>query len=77
MPKLIANERFYYNGRNVEMGEQFTAFETDVALLTHAVKPMATLPPRGEPPPEPEIDPEPEAQAKPRAYRRRDMKAHD
>ena len=43
MPQqLIAKERFYYAGRNVEMGEEFTCDDVDVALLTHAVKPMAT-----------------------------------
>ena len=71
MPKLTALERFYYNGRNVEMDETFVAEEKDVDLLTHAVKPMAKLPERGEPEPEPE--PEPEAKAA--RYKRRDMKA--
>jgi len=84
MPKsLIANERFYYAGRNVEMGEQFDADEVDVDLLTHAIKPMARIPDRVEPEPEPE--PEPEArkesyhaeQARAARYRRRDVKAED
>ena len=76
MPKLIALERFYYNGRNVELDEQFVAEEKDVALLTHAVKPMAKEAPRGEtdPPPEPEIDP-PEGRR--RTYKRKDMKAEE
>jgi hypothetical protein len=73
MPKLVALERFYYNGRNVEMGETFVVEEKDIALLTHAVKPMAKEPDRGEPEPEPE----PEPQAKPTRYQRRDMKAKD
>ena len=83
MPKLIALERFYYAGRNVEMDEQFVAEEKDVALLTHAVKPMARVPDRGEPEPEPEKKlrspekPEPETQGERRAYKRRDMKAED
>jgi hypothetical protein len=89
MPKLVALERFYYGGRNVEMDEQFVAEEKDVALLTHAVKPMAKEAPRGEPdpPPEPEVDPEKqlgrtkkpdsETQGERRAYKRRDMKAED
>ena len=77
MPKLVANERFYYNGRNVEMGETFVVEEKDVDLLTHAVKPMASVPPRGEPdpPPEPEVDPIPEGTRRARTYKRRDLKA--
>jgi hypothetical protein len=82
MPKLIALERFYYGGRNVEMDEQFVADEIDVDLLTHAVKPMAKLPDRGEPEPEPEPPPEPEVEAaatatKSARHRRRDMRAED
>jgi len=80
MPKLVALERFYYNGRNVEMGETFVVEEKDIDLLTHAVKPMAKEPDRGEPEPEPpEVDntlPEPEAKRAGR-YKRRDMKAED
>jgi len=74
MPKLVALERFYYNGRNVEMDETFVAEEKDVALLTHAVKPMAKEAPRGEidPPPEPEID-----EPRKRSYKRKDMKAEE
>lgn len=44
MPKLIAKERFYYNGRNVEAGEEFEAEQQDVALLTDSVSPRATKP---------------------------------
>jgi len=78
MPKLVALERFYYGGRNVEMDETFVVEEKDVELLTHAVKPMAKLPDRGEPEPEPpeaNID-LPETPAK-RSYKRKDMKAED
>jgi hypothetical protein len=54
MTKLVALERFYYSGRNVEMGEAFEAEEKDVDLLTHVVKPMAKteadVPPEGEVP---------------------------
>ena len=79
MPKLVALERFYYNGRNVQMGETFVVEEKDIDLLTHAVKPMAKLPDRGEPEPEPEPDidlPQPDARSKPTTrYKRRDMKA--
>lgn len=49
MPKLVAKERFYYNGRNVETGELFDALEQDVALLTHSVSPRATVPTTSEP----------------------------
>ena len=77
--KLIANERFYYAGRNVEMGEEFDCEEVDVALLTHAVKPMAKLPDAA---PEPEPlgrtnKPDSETQGERRTYKRRDMKAED
>ena len=74
MPKLVALERFYYNGRNVEMGETFVVEEKDIDLLTHAVKPMAKQPDRGEPEPEPEPEPEGKRSAR---YRRRDVKAED
>ena len=82
MPKLlIANERFYYAGRNVEMGEQFDADEVDVDLLTHAIKPMARIPDRIEPEPEPEPEARKESyhaeQAKAARHRRRDMRAED
>lgn len=46
MPKLIAKEKFYYAGRNLEVGEAFEAEEKDVALLTDSVSPRATLPPK-------------------------------
>jgi len=76
---LIARERFYYNGRNVEKDEQFDAEEQDVSLLTHSVSPRASLP---------EVEPqrrmvskeaEPEAAPapKPARYRRRDLEAED
>lgn len=42
--KLIAKEKFYYAGRNVEAGEEFEAEPNDVALLTHSVSPRAKLP---------------------------------
>jgi hypothetical protein len=78
MPKLTANERFYYNGRNVEMDETFVVDERDVDLLTHAVKPMARQPDRGEPEPEPEPEAKRADAKRPRAtYKRRDMKAED
>ena len=78
MPKLVALERFYYNGRNVEMGETFVVEEKDIDLLTHAVKPMAKEPDRGEPePPEPEIDPPDPVEARRGRHKRRDMKAED
>ena len=91
MPKLVALERFYYNGRNVEMGETFVVEEKDIDLLTHAVKPMAKEPDRGEPEPEPpelNIDlpeaqlgrtkkPDAETQGERRNYKRKDMKAED
>ena len=65
------------------MDEQFVAEEKDVALLTHAVKPMAKVPDRGEPEPRAAkplgrtAKPDAEPQGKPRSYKRRDMKAED
>jgi hypothetical protein len=44
MPKLIAKERFPYNGRNVEADAEFDALEQDVALLTDSVSPRARKP---------------------------------
>lgn len=44
MPKLIAKEKFYYAGRNVEAGEEFEAEIGDVAILTHATSPKARQP---------------------------------
>ena len=71
MPTLIAKERFYYNGRNVEMGEEFEAEDADVALLTHHHTPKATTLELT-----PQKEPETKAQAKPRTtYKRRDMRA--
>ena len=76
---LMANERFYYDGRNVEKDEQFDAEEKDVSLLTHSVSPRASLP-EVEPQrrmvskeAEPEVEPAP----KPARYRRRDLEAED
>jgi hypothetical protein len=70
---LIAKERFYYDGRNVEKGEQFDAWDVDVSLLTHALSPRATFP-------EPEqraARAEAEPEAKPATYKRRDLEAED
>lgn len=44
MPKLIAKEKFYYAGRNVEAGQEFEAEQQDVALLTDSVSPRARVP---------------------------------
>jgi hypothetical protein len=44
MPKLIAREKFFYNNRNVEAGEEFEAEQQDVALLTDSVSPRAKQP---------------------------------
>jgi hypothetical protein len=85
MPKLVALERFFYNGRNVEKDETFTVEESDVAILTHHHTPKAKQPDRGEPE---EPPPEPEAKAKAKAktkepeakaqnYKTRDMTAED
>ena len=67
---LIAGERFYYNGRNVEKGEEFEAEDQDVMLLTHHHTPKATT-----------LVLEPQAkksEPKPRAtYKRRDLKAEE
>jgi hypothetical protein len=41
MPKLIAKERFYYAGRNLEAEEEFEAEAQDVAILTDSVSPRA------------------------------------
>jgi len=78
MPQqLIALERFYYAGRNVEMGEEFACDDIDVALLTHAVKPMAAtieIEPQKKPQAETMAASEPD---QPRRYKRRDIKAED
>lgn len=69
MSKLIAKERFYYNGRNVEAGEEFEAVEQDVGLLTNSVSPRARLP---------EVVQEAEGAAKNRRrYQRRDLLAQE
>jgi hypothetical protein len=39
---LIAKEKFFYGGRNVEKGEEFEAEDQDVMLLTHHHTPKAT-----------------------------------
>jgi hypothetical protein len=76
---LVALERFYYAGRNVEKDEQFDAEEMDVALLTHSVSPRAKLPPEVEPQvglraTSKEVD---EPAPKPASYKRRDLEAED
>lgn len=43
MTKLIAKERFFYAGRNVEKDEEFEAEQQDVALLTDVNTPRARL----------------------------------
>jgi len=73
---LTALERFYYDGRNVEMGETFDCEEMDVSLLTHSVSPRARLPvaePKRAARKEKEDEPEP----KPARYKRRDLEAED
>ena len=77
MPKLIALERFYYNGRNVEMDEQFVAEEKDVDLLTHAVKPMAKEAPTRRDRPAAGARDRSDRKRKRRSYKRQDMKAED
>lgn len=69
--RLIAAEKFFYNGRNVEKDEEFDAEDIDVMLLTHHHTPKATTI---------EIEPQKkqsEPEAKPKSYKRRDMKAED
>lgn len=63
--KLIAKERFYYNGRNVEAGEEFEALDQDVDLLTHSVSPRALVK---------DVSP---SEGKKRRYNRRDLSAQD
>jgi len=69
---LIAKEKFFYNGRNVEQGEQFEAEDIDVLLLTHHHTPKATTI---------ELEPQkaeaPEPEAKPARHKRRDVRAED
>ncbi len=71
MPKLIAKERFYYNGRNLEVGEEFEALSQDVDLLTHSVSPRARNANA------PLIETGNTAPQKRRQYRRRDMIAQE
>ena len=73
---LIALERFYYDGRNVEKDEQFDAEEMDVSLLTHSVSPRAKLPDVVEPQ-RAERKEADEPAPKPARYRRRDLEAED
>ena len=75
---LIALERFYYNGRNVEKDEQFDAEEMDVSLLTHSVSPRAKLPDVVEPQRSgTQRGRSDEPAPKPARYRRRDLEAED
>lgn len=69
MPKLIAKERFFYAGRNIEANEEFEAEQNDVALLMDAVSPRARLPEA-----KTESVSQPEEKPK-RRYTRRDMRA--
>ena len=72
---LMANERFYYDGRNVEKDETFDCEEKDVSLLTHSVSPRARL---LEAEPKRAAQKEPDEPApKPARYRRRDLEAED
>ena len=71
--RLIASERFYYNGRNVEKDEEFDAEDIDVPILTHAHTPKATtieIAPQGKSKPEPKNEPEPT-----KGYKRRDLRS--
>ena len=74
---LMANERFYYDGRNVEKDETFDCEEKDVSLLTHSVSPRARLPDVLEPHRAARKEPDPEPAPKPARYRRRDIEAED
>lgn len=82
MVKLVARERFYYAGRNVEKDQEFEAEQQDVALLTNSISPRAKMPPPPEPPkPAPKAEAVEEApkvveQKQPewrRRYQRRDL----
>ena len=79
--RLVATERFYYGGCNVEQGEEFDADEIDVPLLIHAHTPKATILELGGGPAKKvavrEAPAEAEPEAKPVRYKRRDMKAED
>ena len=74
--RLIAAERFFYNGRNVEKDEEFDAEDIDVPILTHHHTPKATtieIAPQGKSKPESKNEPEPT----PKGYRRRDLRSGD
>lgn len=73
---LMANEQFYYDGRNVEKDETFDCEEKDVALLTHSVSPRARLPDVVEPQRAVRKE-EDEPASKPARYKRRDLEAED
>lgn len=71
--RLIAAERFFYNGRNVEKDEEFDAEDIDVPLLTHHHTPKATTIAPGKTKPESKKEPE----LTPKGYRRRDLRSED
>lgn len=73
MPRLIAKERGYYDGRNREPGEEFEANEQDVRLLTEGTRPFARLP--ADTVQKAPVEPVNLAEPKKRRYLRRDMKA--
>lgn len=89
MPTLIAKERFYYAGRNVEKGEQFEAEAQDVAILTNSVSPRAYSPNKSQALHTAAIEPAPASQPSPppfqappaapkrRQYLRRDLRAQE
>lgn len=73
--RLVASERFFYNGRNVEKDEEFDAEDIDVPILTHHHTPKATtleINP-GKSKSEPKKEPEPNL----KGYRRRDLRSDD
>jgi len=72
----MANERFYYDGRNVEKDETFDCEEMDVALLTHSVSPRARQPDVVEPQRAARKEDD-EPTPKPARYKRRDLEAED
>jgi hypothetical protein len=73
---LVALERFYYAGRNVEKDETFDCEEMDVSLLTHSVSPRAKLPDVPEPHRAARKEDD-EPAPKPARYKRRDLEAED
>ena len=73
---LVALERFYYDGRNVEQGEQFDCEEMDVSLLTHSVSPRARQPDVVEPQRAAREETD-EPEVKPARYSRRNLKAEE